>query len=170
MAHAGIVAGCTSVREAVIVGFGNTLRGDDGLGPYIVERLQDMPVPRGMAVRTIVLPQLDVAMIPEVCEADLVILVDARADGSEDLVSVSRVEAPAGLSNKPHTSHAIGASDLLHILREWYGTVPVCYAVMPKGYDFSINESVSQEARAAAIEARGQIESILTAFVAQTGA
>ena len=92
---------------------------------------------------------------------DLVILVDARADEDDELVKVRRIEPTDGLSNMPHTSHALGLPDLLYILRDWYGTTPACYAVMPKGYDFSIGEVVSERAQLAAAEARVRIAAIL---------
>jgi hypothetical protein len=50
---------------------------------------------------------------------------------------------------------------LLRIAIDWYGAAPLCYAVMPKGYDFSIGDVVSEKAQTAAAHASGKIIEII---------
>lgn len=149
------------VKKCLVIGCGNTLRGDDGLGPYIAEGLQDVVGSDGVDVRIMALPQLDVILACDMSEADIVIFVDARADDTEALVKIERIEPVAGPVTPQHTSHTISMPVLLRIALDWYGAAPLCYAVMPKGYDFSVGETVCDKARIAAAHARNNIIEIL---------
>jgi len=149
------------VKKCLVIGCGNTLRGDDGLGPYIAEGLRDVVGSDGVDVRIMALPQLDVILACDMCEADIVIFVDARADDTEALVKIERIEPVAGPVTPQHTSHTISMPVLLRIALDWYGAAPLCYAVMPKGYDFSVGETVCDKARIAAAHARNKIIEIL---------
>jgi hydrogenase maturation protease len=149
------------VKQCLVIGCGNTLRGDDGLGPYIAETLQNMTDLYGVDVRIVAVPQLDVILASRMREADVVIFVDARGDASEELVKIERVEPAAGPVALQHTSHTISMPVLLRIALDWYGAAPLCYAVMPKGYDFSVGELVSEKAQTAAAHARNKIIEII---------
>lgn len=153
------------VKKCLIIGCGNTLRGDDGLGPNIAEGLKDVVESDGVDVRIMALPQLDVILAPEMCEADIVIFVDARADDNEALVKIERIEPVAGSATLQHTSHTVSMPVLLRIALDWYGTAPLCYAVMPKAYDFSIGENVSEKAKVAAAHSRSKIVEILRSML-----
>lgn len=159
------VARVVIVKKCVVIGYGNTLRGDDGLGPYVVEDLQDAVSLYGSAVSTMILPQLDVTLASQIPEVDIVLFVDARADDSEELVRIEQIEPSADPVGPHHTSHTISVPVLLRIALDWYGAAPLCYAVMPKGYDFSIGESISPRARIAAAYARNRIMEILRSHV-----
>jgi len=152
------------VKKRLVIACGNTLRGDDGLGPYIAEGLQDMTGSDKVDLRIMSLPQLDVILASRLSEADLVIFVDARTDDSEELVKIERIEPAAGPVIPQHTSHTISMPVLLRIAFDWYGAAPLCYAVMPKGYDFSIGEVISGKALIAARNAMDKITKILQQF------
>jgi len=149
------------VPQILVVGYGNTLRGDDGLGPFIVDGLQDVAAVCGVDTQTIVLPQLDVTLASEMTDVTLVIFVDAREDADEESVKVQRVFPAIAPLNLRHTSHSLGIPDLLRMALDWFGSRPVCYAVMPKGYDFSLSENISPNAQRAAKQARRKIVEII---------
>lgn len=149
------------VKKCLIIGYGNTLRGDDGLGPYIVEHIQDAVAPYGATVRTMTLHQLDVTLASQIPEVDMVFFVDARADDSEELVRIEQIEPAAEPVGLHHTSHTISVPVLLRIALDSYGAAPLCFCLMPKGYDFSIGEIISPRARIAAACARNRIIEIL---------
>lgn len=145
------------MKKCLVIGYGNTLRGDDGLGPYIAEGLQGVG---GVDIRIMVFPQLDLILASQMGEADFVIFVDARVDDNEELVKIERIEPAAG-SIDQLTSHTMTIPALLRIAFDWYGAAPKCYAVMPKGYDFSIGETISDRGLVAATHARSKIIEIL---------
>ena len=149
------------VPQILVVGYGNTLRGDDGLGPFIVEGLQDVAAVCEGDVQTVVLPQLDVTLASGMNDVTLVIFVDAREDADKESVKVQRVFPAIAPLNLRHTSHALGIPDLLRMALDWFGSRPACYAVMPKGYDFSLSENISPNAQRAARQARKKIVEII---------
>ena len=149
------------VMRSIVIGYGSKLRGDDALGPHIVENLHDTVGMESMDVHIISLPQLDLSLAPRISESDMVIFVDAREDGGEVPVEIQQIEPLTGPVLFSHTSHAMGVPLLLQIARDWYGAVPICYMVMPKGYDFTISETLSEKAEIAAVQARNKILEIL---------
>jgi hydrogenase maturation protease len=155
------MAGFVDMNNSLVVGYGNTLRGDDGLGPHIVENLYDIAEPFGTSIHLLVLPQLDIILASAMYAADVAIFVDARADTNKELVKVEEIAPALGPATQRHTSHSISVPLLLRIALDWYGSAPDCYAVMPKGYDFSLGQILSNNARTAAVHATKQIMQIL---------
>ncbi len=149
------------MKKFLVIGYGSGLRGDDNLGPHVVEGLYDFTWCNDHNVRIMSLPQLDVTLSLDLCWADTVIFVDARSDDNDEPVVIQRVYPSPGTPNPNHSSHSVGLPELLCIVQNWYNSEPICYAVMPKGYDFSISESLSEGALIAAAEARSGIIEIL---------
>lgn len=136
------------VCKSLIVGYGNILRGDDGIGPYVIDLLRDHV---GDRAKLLTLPQLDISLALDIKESDLTIFVDAQTGVFDDLVYVERVY-PSSRSNPSfsYTSHLISVPFLLELIQQWYNVTPVCYLVMVKGMDFSLSEKISQPAKEAA--------------------
>ena len=152
------------MKKCLVIGYGNTLRGDDGLGPYIVESLRDKINNLGKNVKIMSLPQLDIVLSLEICQADLVIFIDARSDDIDELVSIEEIRPTVNPTTLNYTSHTISIPVLLHITRDWYGSEPLCYAVMPKGFDFSFSSTISKRALESANLAQNKIMEILHSF------
>ena len=161
MVGPGVAPRPARFEKILVVGYGNTLRGDDGLGPFIVAGLQDVAAWGEVDAQTVVLPQLDVTLAAAMHEVTLVIFVDARDDADEESVKVQRVFPTATPLNLRHTSHSLGIPDLLRMALDWFGSRPACYAVMPKGYDFSLSENISPNAQRTARQARSKIVEII---------
>ena len=161
MAGPGVATRPAGSVRILVVGYGNTLRGDDGLGPFTVEGLRDVAAVCAVEAQTAVLPQLDVTLASEMSDATLVIFVDARDDADEEPVKVERVFPTAAPLNLRHTSHSLGIPDHLRMAQDWFGSRPACYAVMPKGYDFSLSENISPNAQQTARQARSKIVEII---------
>jgi hydrogenase maturation protease len=110
----------TTVR-CLILACGNTLRGDDGVGPWIAEwaenRFRSDP-----AVRVISRHQLTPELAEEIAACASVIFVDcsmASAPGSISVVPVEPVAPPAVLN-----PHHLGAAELLALARDLYSSSP----------------------------------------------
>lgn len=161
MVEPGVATRPAALERILVVGYGNRLRGDDGLGPLIVDDLRDMAAMFGENFQTMVLPQLDVTLASEMTGVSLAIFVDARADEDKESVKVKRVFPAMAPLNPRHTSHLLGIPDLLRMALHWFGSRPVCYAVMPKGYDFSLSENISPSAKRAAKQAIRKIVEII---------
>ncbi len=144
----------------LIVGYGNTLRGDDGLGPYVVENLEPEQLPPG--TRCLCLPQLDICLVAQLPRADVALFVDARQDDDGALIRVDRIGSTA-MPDNTHSSHSMGLPILIGLTEQCYGTSPSCYLIQPKGVDFSICETLSEAALGAAELARQSVLQIVWA-------
>jgi Ni,Fe-hydrogenase maturation factor len=60
--------------ELLVIGYGNTLRGDDGVGPRVAEAVEQLHLP---GVRTLVCPMLTPELADPIARAGRVVFVDA---------------------------------------------------------------------------------------------
>ena len=77
----------------LVIGYGNTLRGDDGVGPRVAEAVAAMALP---GVRTLGCHQLAPEHAEAISRADRVVFVDAAVDAAKK-VQFRRLE-PNGAS------------------------------------------------------------------------
>jgi len=109
-----------SVR-CLILACGNTLRGDDGVGPWLAEWIEQR-FRAGSGVRVISLEQWTPELAEEIAQAHSVIFIDCSASAAPGSVSLVPVDAAApGLAI---ATHQLGAPELLGLALEFYGSVP----------------------------------------------
>ena len=105
----------------LIVGYGNTLRGDDGVGWHAAARLAGDPRLAGAEVLT--RHQLTPELAEDVARASLVVLVDAHSDGgAPGSVSVRPLQPRREAA--PGWSHHLDPDALAGLAGALYGTVP----------------------------------------------
>jgi hydrogenase maturation protease len=104
----------------LVIGYGNVLRTDDGLGRRAAERLADDPRLAGTTV--IGCHQLTPELALDVSRAALVVFVDASHEPPPGTVTIERL-TPTG---RPATgwSHQVDPSGLVDLARELYGQTP----------------------------------------------
>ena len=111
----------TSPTQCLILACGNTLREDDGIGPYLAqwaeERWRNDP-----RVRVISDHQWTPEMVEDVASVKSVIFVDCATDGEAGLVRTIAVE-PAADTAKLGTHH-LDAAELLALSKQLYGKMP----------------------------------------------
>jgi hydrogenase maturation protease len=104
----------------LVVGYGNSLRGDDGAGWHAAARLAADP--RLTGARVLARHQLTPELAAEVATASLVVLVDATTDAPPGSVLLRRVH-PTPPS--PGTwSHHFGPEHLAALAEGLYGATP----------------------------------------------
>lgn len=107
--------------QCLILACGNTLREDDGVGPFLAqwaeERWRDDP-----RVRVLCDHQWTPEMVEDVAAAESVIFVDCATDCEPGLVRTMAVE-PAGDTSKIGTHH-LDAGQLLALSKQLYGRMP----------------------------------------------
>jgi hydrogenase maturation protease len=155
------MAQSVEMKNILVVGYGNTLRGDDGLGPAIIESLDIEEVPHSCRVRMVCLPQLDISLLTELQSTDIAIFVDARQDDDDELLLVDRLEPSHTCSIMTHSTHSMEIPALLSIADQWYNKKLTCYVIKPKGFDFSISETISEQSRQAGVLAKQLIHKII---------
>jgi hydrogenase maturation protease len=137
-----------------IIGYGNPHRKDDGIGPYVVEKLsRDLGRERAIALRS--LHQLDPVLAEEVQDAEVLILVDATVESVEGGLRWTRVQPKQDLS--AYDTHHLRPSTLLGLLESLYGRCPSTWLVSVQGGDFGFGEGLSLDAQEKAERASSEI-------------
>jgi hydrogenase maturation protease len=104
----------------LVVGYGNPLRGDDGIGWHTARLLATDP--RLDGARVLAHHQLTPELAEDVSRASLVVLVDAAAEGDPGSVSVRRVGPRP--PTPPAWSHHLDPETLAGLAEAIYGFVP----------------------------------------------
>jgi hydrogenase maturation protease len=109
----------------LVVGYGNTLRTDDGIGWYAAERLAGDERLSGTVVLRRHQPTPELAL--DISAASIVVFIDASRDLPPGSVDVGRV---AGADTTgPTTSHHLSPTVLIALAHELYGREPAAYIV-----------------------------------------
>lgn len=122
--------------EILVIGYGNTLRGDDGVGPRVAEAIGCL---RLSGVRTLICPLLTPELADPISRAEMVIFVDAAVDGPDEVQwrkllpnQISRIMAHAC---DPRTILALAHDVFGHAPQAWWLTIPAT--------DLDFNEKLS---------------------------
>ena len=119
--------------RSLVIGVGNPLREDDGVGWHLAEALAQAGVPTHTCHQ--LLPEL----AAELSQVDLVLFADARAEGPPGQVLLQSLEA----SGTPGYSHHLDAPGLLAWVRVLYGHCPQAYLLSVAGAAFGYREGLS---------------------------
>jgi hydrogenase maturation protease len=123
----------------LIVGYGNPLRSDDGIGWYAAGLLATDP--RLDGARVLARHQLAPELAADVSRASLVVLVDAAAEGDPGSVAVRQIGSPPPT---PITwSHHLIPETLAGLADALYGAVPPIVLVSVAAESFADGDSLS---------------------------
>jgi hydrogenase maturation protease len=133
----------------LVVGYGSTLRGDDGVGPRAAELAAEDPRLAGATV--LVRHQLTPEVAADVAAARLVVLVDARADAEAGAVIVERVGGAVSsvdLGRPPRadagaSTHHVGAAEVAALARDLWGARPDVFTVGVGAASFAVGDGLS---------------------------
>lgn len=133
------------MATTLVIGYGNSTRGDDGIGWVAAERLAEEMLDSD--VRILARQQLALELAVELNEADRVILIDAVRGGSAGRVRVERVE-PTSSPAEPF-SHQLDSAILVECTRLLYGHCPETWLVSVAGESFEFSDQLSAPVAAA---------------------
>lgn len=128
--------------EVVVIGYGNTLRSDDGFGQVVAEtlraRLGDHP-----RVRIHARPLLTVDLVAELEFSEFCVLIDAATTRDVDTFWLREIEPE--LCDPATLGHELSAATLLGLTLQLVGRAPRChlFSVTPRSMDFG--EELSPE-------------------------
>jgi hydrogenase maturation protease len=140
--------GATTMARILVIGYGNTLRGDDGFGPLAADLLAARALPD---VEVITPHQLGPEMALDLCATDIAVFLDAAEGGEPGRLAAASIEA-RGLSPSA-VSHRLDPGGLLALTRAVYGKAPAAMLVTATAAHFEHGEEISAEVRAAAQKA-----------------
>jgi hydrogenase maturation protease len=124
----------------LVIGYGNTLRRDDGVGPKVAEAVAKLALP---GVRALACPLLTPELAEVVSQARVVIFVDAAVDAPRQVQM--RALAPADSSQV--MAHAASPATVLALARDVFGHTPEAWWLTIPVEDLGIGEELSPLAR-----------------------
>jgi hydrogenase maturation protease len=146
-------ADATSTPHLLVIGYGNTLRSDDGVGPRVVETVETLNLP---GVRTLCCGLLTPELADPISRARRVIFVDASIDAPRGVLL--RSLAPA--ESTQILAHAADPRTLLALARDVFGHAPEAWWLTIPGENLGIGEELSAKAKRGFAEAIEQIQEI----------
>ncbi len=120
----------------LVIGYGNTLRRDDGVGPGVAEAVAALALP---GVRTLACPLLTPELAESVSQARMVLFVDAAVDAPREVQL--RTLAPAESSQI--MAHAASPATLLALARDVFGHAPEAWLITIPVEELGIGEEFS---------------------------
>lgn len=141
----------------LLIGYGNPLRGDDGVGWRIVDEIDTL----GLPIETAAVHQLTPEWAEPISWADLVIFADAAAVGEPGEVALFPVQPGASRQG----THETTAEGLLASAAELFGRCPPAYMVTVAGGSFELSESLTEPVERAVGEAVTLVRELIQVHV-----
>jgi hydrogenase maturation protease len=110
-----------TTARCLILACGNTLRGDDGVGPWLAEWAEKRFSEEGQ-VRVITRQQWTPELAEEIDGAHSVLFIDCSVESAPGSVSLTPIEPTATLQGL--ATHHQGAAELLALTRDLYSSLP----------------------------------------------
>jgi hydrogenase maturation protease len=117
----------------IVIGYGNELRGDDGIGPALVRQLDSLGL---KGVSTLAVQQLTPELAALLAEHSHAIFVDACLNGDMEV----RMERINSSTAHGYTAHIADPKDLLALTEQVYKRSPEAWQVTIRGSDFDIGQ------------------------------
>jgi hydrogenase maturation protease len=128
------------MARVLIIGYGNPLRGDDGLGWHVA--IQCVREFDWHEVEVEACHQLTPELAEEASHARLIIFVDAELNGSPGQIKERDIEPDT--SSPPTFSHSLTPAELVACAHALYGTTPLAHLITVTGQCFEYTESLSE--------------------------
>ena len=149
--------------QALVIGYGNDSRKDDGVGFFVACRLQERAGGRpldfesdglddlGDSPHVICVHQLTPELVELIAQHDVVVFVDAHV--GEVFPEPLRIVAVETKPSVGFVSHIISPGTIIAMAEALYGQAPQAYLVSVRGHDFDFGTTLSPETQALVEEA-----------------
>lgn len=132
----------------LVIGYGNTLRGDDAVGPLLAERLRQEVDSRRVVVLTC--QQLTPELAGDLAGCGRAVFIDASREAAAGEIRCRPLTPGPGQSAS--LVHFLGSEQLLALARLVYGRAPAAYLVSVGGLRFDFGDRQLSPPVAAAVE------------------
>ncbi|MFZ0743735.1 MAG: hydrogenase maturation protease [Terracidiphilus sp.] len=140
----------------LILACGNTLREDDGVGPWLAEWAKSR-FRTEQGVRVLARQQWTPELVEEIIQAQSVIFIDCATNFAPGEIHLAAVEPSAELPRL--LTHQLSASELLALCREYYNSLPRCAMLLTVGAgSLELREGFSRPVQAILPEAANALE------------
>jgi hydrogenase maturation protease len=120
----------------LVIGYGNTLRRDDGVGPRVADAVAARNLP---GVSTLACHQLTPELADPISRAQTVVFVDAAAHA----VTTPKLARLTPADSVQLMAHASSPEHLLALARELFGHAPTAWMLALPAEDFAFGEELS---------------------------
>jgi hydrogenase maturation protease len=142
------------MSKVLVIGYGNTLRGDDAAGVKAAELIAQ----RHPEFEYIYLHQLVPELIEKIGDYDIVFFIDAQKDITQPSV---RLIAPSIEANQPRT-HFISPESLLALSQQLYQRMPSnAYVIGIPASEFKFSEELSAQTTQGVTDCPAMVEQII---------
>lgn len=142
-------------KRWLIIGYGNTLRGDDGVGQQVAAAVTAWAQPQ---IQALAVHQLTPDLAAAIAEVTQVVFVDAALNtGTPPTIAL----APLQLNGtETFTTHIASPHALLALAQRLYGATPIAYLLTIPGVDFELGEGLSAIATTGKAQALQQLRDL----------
>ena len=150
------------MSRVLIIGYGNPLRGDDGFGPVLAQRLQNAFAGNG-AIEIIAAHQLTIELAEPLSRAARAIFLDANNGDTPGEISLQTIDAARETfsQNNARFSHHLSPQMLLAYAQNLYGARPrETFLLSVSGANFEYSEELSAPVARAADEAFARVTAL----------
>ena len=141
--------------QTLVIGYGNTLRGDDGVGYLAAEQVAEWHWPQ---VRAIACHQLTPELATAIAECDRVIFIDATLPGTQTEVQRQSLQATTSVSLDAHRSDPAA---LLNLAQRLFDQSPEAHHLLLPTAQMEFSETLSAIAHAGLEEALLTVRQLL---------
>jgi hydrogenase maturation protease len=127
------------MTDVLILGYGNTLRGDDALGIHAAHALHDFYCNDG-GVRVLATSQLSLDFAEDLSQAQFVLFIDAAAAGSPGKIFTEPL-LPA--EEQVRFTHHCSPGTLLMVAKRLYGRAPAAASLTMAGSSSEVGVGLS---------------------------
>jgi len=126
--------------KTLVIGYGNTLRGDDGVGQVVAKQVADWDTPE---VRSIAVQQLTPELAELIAQAEVVCFVDALFQPDDRADRRCQLERLDSQAHFPQIDHLWNPSGLLDLAVTLYQGEPIAYLLLVPVSQFDYGDQLS---------------------------
>ena len=144
-----------SVTQSLIIGYGNSLRSDDGIGGRVADIIGSWHLPK---VQSLSRFQLTPELAADLAEVDLVIFVDACSTTETRII---QLQALKPLNSIEIRSHFSDPRAILSLTQTLYGKCPQAWLIVVPGANFGFSDRLSSVGEKGVSQALIEIRNLL---------
>ena len=131
------------VAPLLVFGWGNPSRGDDALGPMLIEKLSNLHLQNASTIEFLTDFQLQIEHALDLADRTQVLFVDA----SQNCTAPFEVTTLQPTRDASYTTHAMSPESVMQVFRDLQGIEPpTCLMLAIRGEQFELGSLLSENA------------------------
>ena len=130
------------MSKILVIGYGNSLAGDDAIGFYAVQRLVGSELPGNVTLKYI--HQFMPEHAEDITEYDLLICIDAEVSSGFGELKCRKLNVDE-MRDTGTAAHDYTLESILFLAKQLYGKIPEVYLITVSGKSFLTSDRLSPE-------------------------